>query len=133
MNKGQIKRGRPSKAPGINREQVEKLAALNCTNEEIGAFFDVSGDTIKAHFEKEIIKGRNKGNISIRRKQFDVAMGGNVVMLIWLGKQRLGQREPSLLLNKEDEHQLSGLATVFGQALVSAAGACRTPSNNNEV
>ena len=30
---------------------------------------------------------------SLREKQYDVAMSGNVSMLIWLGKQVLGQSD----------------------------------------
>ena len=31
--------------------------------------------------------------IELREKQWEVAMDGNVQMLIWLGKQYLGQRD----------------------------------------
>lgn len=31
--------------------------------------------------------------MSLRRKQIDVALGGNTVMLIWLGKQYLDQAD----------------------------------------
>ena len=31
--------------------------------------------------------------VSIKRKQFELAMQGNVQMLIWLGKQHLGQKD----------------------------------------
>lgn len=31
--------------------------------------------------------------MSLKRKQYEVAMAGNVTMLIWLGKIRLGQVE----------------------------------------
>ena len=36
---------------------------------------------------------RGKGNASLRRLQFKEAERGNVTMLIWLGKQWLGQTE----------------------------------------
>jgi hypothetical protein len=45
--------------------------------------------TYAAYFEQKAAKGR----ISLRRKQFEVAQGGNVTMLIWLGKQHLEQAE----------------------------------------
>ena len=35
------------------------------------------------------------GIISLRRKQFEVANGGSVPMLIWLGKQYLNQKDKS--------------------------------------
>jgi hypothetical protein len=31
--------------------------------------------------------------MSLKRKQYEVAMSGNVSMLIWLGKNILGQRD----------------------------------------
>ena len=31
--------------------------------------------------------------VELRKKQFEVAMSGDVRMLIWLGKQYLGQKE----------------------------------------
>ena len=40
--------------------------------------------------------------VELRKKQFEMAMDGNVQMLIWLGKQYLGQSDkPSDI--KEDE------------------------------
>ena len=36
---------------------------------------------------------RGRGKIGLRRKQYEVAMAGNVPMLIWLGKQYLDQAE----------------------------------------
>lgn len=36
---------------------------------------------------------RQPGKIALRRKQYEVAMTGNVPLLIWLGKQYLDQSE----------------------------------------
>jgi len=55
-------------------------------------FFGCHRDTLHNNFSAEIAKGRSEGNISLRRKQWQVAVEqGNPVMLIWLGKQMLGQ------------------------------------------
>lgn len=85
--------GRPSKVEKIDPKQVENLAALMCTLEEMAAWFNVDKSQISRNFATEIAKGRERGKTSIRKKQFDVAMNGNVTMLIWLGKQYLGQKE----------------------------------------
>ena len=37
----------------------------------------------------------------LRQKQFEIAMTGNVSMLIWLGKQRLGQIDKQEIKTKE--------------------------------
>ena len=36
---------------------------------------------------------KEKGNKLLHNKQFEVAMEGNTTMLVWLGKQRLDQKE----------------------------------------
>jgi hypothetical protein len=76
----------------IDPEQVTRLARLHCTMEEMASFFGCHRHTLRDNFSPEIDKGRAEGNISLRRKQWQMAVEkGNVVMLIWLGKQMLGQ------------------------------------------
>lgn len=76
----------------IDPEQVKRLARLHCTMNEMASFFDCHIDTLRDNFSNEIAKGKAEGNISLRRKQWQTAVEkGNVVMLIWLGKQMLGQ------------------------------------------
>lgn len=60
---------------------------------EIGSIVECSVDTLERNFADVIKKGRERGKSSLRRKQFEMAMNGNVTMLIWLGKQHLGQTE----------------------------------------
>ena len=81
--------------------QFDKLCSLQCPLKEIASWFDCSEDTIERRviethgikFAEYYEQRRGRGKISIRRKQYDVAMSGNVVMLIWLGKQYLGQSD----------------------------------------
>jgi hypothetical protein len=82
---------RPQKL--IDVKQVEELAAIDCTYEEMAAVLDCSTKTLKRRFGPLIEKGRESGKTSLRRAQFKAAIGGNVTMLIWLGKQRLGQAD----------------------------------------
>ena len=82
----------------INLEELEKLARLQCTYAEIAAFFDCSIDTIKRRMKDEEFcttykKGLEEGKASLRRMQWKAAQGGNATMLIWLGKQYLGQSD----------------------------------------
>jgi AraC-like DNA-binding protein len=77
----------------IDPEQVTRLARLHCTMQEMADFFGCHRETLRENFSSQIDKGRSEGNISLRRKQWQMAVEkGNVVMLIWLGKQMLGQR-----------------------------------------
>jgi hypothetical protein len=85
----------------IDWDEFDKLAILQCTLKEIAAWFKVSEDTIERRvkekhnksFAEHLDQRRCPGKTSLRRKQFQVAMSGNVSMLIWLGKQWLGQSD----------------------------------------
>lgn len=77
----------------IDPIEVEKLAAMGCTTKEIASFFDCSVDTIDRRFADNLLKGKDKGKIKLRRLQWQAAEKGNVVMLIFLGKQILEQRD----------------------------------------
>jgi hypothetical protein len=79
----------------IDAATVEKLAQIGCKNEEIADHFGCSTDTIERRFAGELTKGRADLKMSLRRWQLESAKKGNVVMMIWLGKQILGQIERS--------------------------------------
>lgn len=51
-------------------------------------------------FSRAYRKGELEGHVSLRRKQYQTAIEGNITMLIWLGKQRLGQTDiPQTVIN----------------------------------
>ena len=77
----------------IDLRQVVKLAELHCNDREIAAVVGVSEDTLHRRFAEEIGKARERGKTSLRRVMWRTAMKGNVTMLIWLGKQYLGQTD----------------------------------------
>lgn len=77
----------------IDADQVEKLAHIGCTTKEIAGFFEVSEDTIERRFAGELRKGREGGKIRLRRLQLQAAEKLNPAILIWLGKQMLGQSD----------------------------------------
>ena len=85
----------------FNQKIFKKLCAIQCTEAEIANWFNVSPDTInrRCHqffdmsFADTYKKYSEHGKISLRRKQMQVAIKGNVSMLIWLGKQILGQAD----------------------------------------
>ncbi len=77
----------------IDEGLVEKLAMIHCTHEEIAAVVGCSTDTIADRFSDLIKKARGQGEASLRRRQYKAAEEGNITMLIWLGKQHLGQSD----------------------------------------
>ena len=95
------KGGRPRKE--IDTELLYKLAQIHCTMKEMVDILGVSEDTLKRRFAGIIDKGKAEGKMRLRRKQIEVAMQGNAVMLIWLGKQMLGQAETPV---QEDDRNI---------------------------
>ena len=83
----------------LDLKLVEDLAKIQYTDAEIAAFFGASPELIRrrkksdAQFRGALEKGREQGKSSLRRLQWKAAMNGNVTMLIWLGKQMLGQSD----------------------------------------
>lgn len=61
--------------------------------EEIGSILGCSVNTLERRFGDVIEKGRSNLRMSLRREQVRLALGGDRTMLIWLGKQLLGQRD----------------------------------------
>lgn len=72
---------------------IQKLASYGLTNKEIAEALGYDDNTLKRNFEIFLIKGKANLKERLKRKQIQVAMQGNVTMLIWLGKQYLGQAE----------------------------------------
>ena len=84
--------GRPKKYE-IDGNEVMKLASYGMTNVQIADFFGCSKQLITTNYCTFVAKGRLETISNLRQKQIEVAMTGNVTMLIWLGKQWLGQSE----------------------------------------
>lgn len=80
---------RPEK--DIDAEEVEKLAAIDCSYAEIASFVGCDPKTLTNRFSQVIENGRAKGNASLKRKMWKAAVeDGNITMMIWLSKQRFG-------------------------------------------
>src|SRR3954462_7417794 len=103
----------------IDMAELEKLCAMQCTDEEIAAWFGVTRKTIMrrrkvAKFAELMERGKAKGRISVRRMQMKLLEQGNATMGVWLGKQILGQTD-------EVRHELNGnISTVLSVILPRA-------------
>ena len=78
----------------ILEEQVAMLAQYHCTDKEMADFFGVALQTFVDNFRDIITKNRLITKQRLRKAQLDLALNKHDrVMLIWLGKQMLGQAE----------------------------------------
>ncbi len=91
MNKDKTKVGRPKL--NIDGEKITKWISYGATVREIADAENCSEDHIHKVFRENITKGKAQRNIRLRKAQFELAMTGNCSMLIWLGKQYLGQKD----------------------------------------
>jgi hypothetical protein len=85
--------GRGENQTVIPPDEIVKLAKLGCSIEEISDWFQVPRETIKYNFSDYIAKGRAETKQALRRAQLSLALKGNATMLIWLGKNMLGQSD----------------------------------------
>ena len=96
----------------IDETQLRKLATMQATYKELGAFFECNPDTIENHYRHVIDECRENGKLSLRRAQFRKAIDdGDGKMMIWLGKQYLKQKDT----NHMDVTKELVLGNQFGQ------------------
>ena len=85
--------GRGENQSVVPPDEILKLAKLGCSLEEMSDWFGVPATTLKYNFSDIIAKGRAETKQALRRAQIALALKGNATMLIWLGKNILGQSE----------------------------------------
>jgi hypothetical protein len=121
----------------INWEIILKRMQAGNTAKQIAFEHEIHLDTFYDRFKKEFdasfsdysANSYEGGNGNIAYTQYMKALSGNVQMLIWLGKVRLGQREPDatpLVAPNQDnidkdhhimhlEHQIALLKEKLGE------------------
>lgn len=113
--------GRPRKE--IKQDDFEKLCALQCTEEEICAFFDVTDKTLASWCKRtycknfsEVFKEKRKiGHISLRRSQFRLAEK-SATMAIFLGKNYLNQRDAPIEIKSSGESMIDKITVELFRA-----------------
>lgn len=95
------KGGRPQVV--IEYETLKALCRIQCTGEEIASVLGICYDTLNTAlirdghggFSEYYKKASASGRQSLRRVQYTAALNGSIPMMIWLGKQYLGQSDKS--------------------------------------
>ncbi|CAB4158360.1 hypothetical protein UFOVP700_4 [uncultured Caudovirales phage] len=77
----------------VPADEVEHMASLGCPDREIADYFGIKPDTLRRHFAAYLTKGRQQLKTSLRQAQIRLALEGNAVLLIWLGKNILQQND----------------------------------------
>lgn len=100
----------PAAQAKIDANELNELMKFFPSIEETADWFKVSESSlqrfVKANFGMSFDclrnKGLNKTRTAIRRAQINLALSGDRVMLIWTGKQYLGQSEKTESVVKAD-------------------------------
>lgn len=108
-------------------EQLINMIRIQCTAEEIADVFGMSEDTLGRRIAERNIEGvknfadlykkhSGEGKASLRREQWKLAQAGNPTMLVWLGKQMLGQRDKHEVDNTSSDGSMT--PTVIERVIV---------------
>lgn len=97
--------GRPKKQ--LDPNAIRLLVSQGVKITEIADLYSVSPDTIHNNYSADILKGRAELKKNLRQWQLEAARQGNSALLIWLGKQYLGQTDSAI-----DEHVLSAISAA---------------------
>ena len=128
--------GRPKAK--IDWGDVGEMLKCGCDASSIAIALGISPHTLytrskvdnKLDFSAFSQQKRAEGDDLLRRKQFEIAMGGNIPMLIWLGKNRLGQTDKhasrckgrTTQRSQSTHDNISTLITRFRSDEVAAGG-----------
>ncbi len=106
----------------VVRTQVELFGSLLATQEEMASWFDVCLSTIEKYmtqkdpenvteFLRVYKKAAAEATTSLRRVQMSKALEGDNTLLIWLGKQLLGQKDKSDITS--DGEKVTGITVNY--------------------
>jgi hypothetical protein len=93
------KRPKAGRKPvNIDLEQIEKLAAIQCTEAEIASVLGISERTIERRkqqpdFAEAMARGKARGRVSLRRNLWSLANKGQPAANIFLAKNLLGYKD----------------------------------------
>lgn len=138
----QTKKNVTSPLNGKTADQlVFELASMGCTMEEVATLLGVTSKSIWNNYQEIFEFGREHTKMSVRRKQLERAIEGkgDTTMLIWLGKQLLGQKDqPQTQVNIQNNVDTSGVKEKLKVLLKDDSkatiidGVVTPEDNNNE-
>jgi hypothetical protein len=85
--------GRGLRKKVVVPEDIYKLAALGCSDQEIATWFDIEYSTLRYNFSETIAKGRQDLKAALRKAMLQNAMNGNAALQIFLAKNMLGMSD----------------------------------------
>ena len=86
-----LRRGR--KPVTVDVDKLAHMLAIGCNDEELAEQFNCSTELLRRRHRKLFAQKRLDTKVELRTKQLDLARAGDRTMLIWLGKNLIGQTD----------------------------------------
>jgi predicted ArsR family transcriptional regulator len=100
-----------------SRLLVKSLSAVGIRYIDIAQKLDITDDTLRKHYKKELEEGRIDANTQMGTTLFQQAKAGNTTALIFWLKTRAGWKETSITEHVAGEGQeIKGINMVFVEA-----------------
>ena len=97
----------PKGVDELDANEVYRMALEGCSIQIIADKLDTTDDIVSYHFERELIKARAERKEKLFGKQWELAtVKGDRTMLIWLGKQELGQTDKQIIENTFEDFEV---------------------------
>jgi len=77
----------------LDEDAIAQMALDGAKNTDIADRLGVDEGTIRKGYSEILRKKRAERRMNLRRKQYEKAIRGDTVMLIWLGKNELDQSD----------------------------------------
>lgn len=106
-------RGRPKKV--IDLAAVEELAAEGNTQADIADALDFARGNFlnRKDVRAAYVRGVSQMRLRLRHWQVQAAKGGNIQMLIWLGRQYLGQSDTPAPMESDNDNGVQPLVDML--------------------
>lgn len=133
--------GRPRLQLDIGK--IELAASYGLTVPEIALLMGCGDSILYEQYVEYMDRGRANLCQSLKRKQVEVALAGNTTMLMWLGKQYLGQSDKTEVKQQttgslnltvkvvEDDDWYGNKSKLAGLGVRSSNGNGKPSSNGN--
>lgn len=81
------------KGATFSHRAVQRMAQVGVPDAEIARVLGIDVKHLTAEAEEALNLGRTLGKVQLRLRQYAAAMSGDRTLLVWLGKQSLGQMD----------------------------------------
>jgi hypothetical protein len=87
------KSGKKTRLTEAEQKELGQKAALGMSSRRLAAYFEIDRKTMTDHYGDIIEKQRAIAEAELLKAQWKSALKGNPTLLVWLGKQLLGQAD----------------------------------------